>query len=85
MEYQLPHELHERIRIWMSVGNYDSESAVLRDALDALEHRELAKSRWDERNRTAISQSESGLSKPLDDKAILARLRKRLAQQQASL
>ena len=84
MEYQLPPELHERIRFRMSVGEYESEADVLRDALDALEDRELAKNRWDERNRIAISQSEEGLSEPLDDQVILARLRERITQQQAS-
>ena len=49
---------------------------------DTLESREQVQARWDERNRLAIAESEEGLSKPLDDHAILARLRERLAQQQ---
>jgi hypothetical protein len=47
------------------------------DALDQIEQDKLV--RWNERNRLAIEQSEQGLSEPLDDEKVLARLRERLA------
>jgi len=35
--------------------------------------------RWHERNRLAGQQSQQGLSRPLNDETVLARLRKRFA------
>ena len=46
------------------------------DALDQLEEQKLT--RWREGNRIAQEQSQQGLSKPLDDEAVLGRLRSRL-------
>lgn len=66
----------------MSDGRYQSEDDVLREAMDALDQLEQDKLiRWDERNRLAIRQSQNGLSKPLDDEAVLDRLRERLAKE----
>ncbi len=36
---------------------------------------------WDEKNRVAMKQSQQGLSKPLDDEAVVGRMRSRLAQE----
>lgn len=64
----------------MGQGVYQSEDDVLRDALDALDQMEQDKlARWNERNRLAVEQSSNGLSRPLDDEKVLARLRERLA------
>ena len=66
----------------MSDGRYQSEEDVLREAMDALDQLEQDKLvRWEERNRMAMQQSQQGLSKPLDDEAVLGRLRERLAKE----
>jgi len=80
MNYQFPLDIEERVKARMSDGRYQTEDEVLREAMDALDQLEQDRLiRWDERNRIAIRQSQQGLSKPLDDKAVLDRLRKRLA------
>lgn len=80
MHYQLPHDISERLQACIATGSYRSEEEVLRDALDALAEREGDKlRRWHEGNQVAIEQSRQGLSQPLDDQAVLARLRARLA------
>jgi putative addiction module CopG family antidote len=80
MTYQLPADISERVQACVAGGRYHSEDEVLRDALDALEEREHEKlMRWNEGNAIAIEQSRQGLSTPLDDNAVLARLRARLA------
>ena len=82
MPYQLPPDLDHRIQTYLSAGGFQNEDDVLRSALDALEEREQAKLRhWHEGNRIAIEQSQQGLSKPLDDEAVIARLRARLAKE----
>lgn len=80
MQYQLPPDISDRLQACVAAGGYRSEEEVLRDALDALEQREQEKlRRWHEGNEVAIEQSRQGLSKPLDDEAVLMRLRARLA------
>ena len=80
MTYQFPADVEQLIKQRMTLGIYASEDEVLRDALGALEQREQERlARWDERNRLAIEQSQQGLSRPLDDEKVLARLRERLA------
>ena len=80
MAYQVPTDVEQLIRQRMALGAYSSEDDVLRDALGALEQREQEQlARWDERNHLAIKQSNQGLSRPLDDEQVLARLRARLA------
>jgi Arc/MetJ-type ribon-helix-helix transcriptional regulator len=82
LAYQFPADVEQLIKQRMALGVYTSEDEVLRDALGALEqleHQRLA--RWDERNRLAAEQSQQGLSRPLDDERVLARLRERLAQE----
>jgi Arc/MetJ-type ribon-helix-helix transcriptional regulator len=82
MAYQLPPDIDHRVQAYLGAGGFQSEDAVLRTALDALEDREQERiRRWDDRNRIAIEQSEQGLSKPLDDEAVIARLRARLAKE----
>lgn len=64
----------------MSNGPYQTEDEVIRGAMDAPDRREQdGLIWWEERNRIAIQQSRESLSKPLDDKVVLARLRERLA------
>ena len=82
MDYQFPADVEQLIKERMASGTYGSEDDVLRDALVALEQLEQARlAGWDERNRLAVDQSKQGLSRPLDDERVLARLRKRLAQE----
>ena len=82
MNYQFPPDIEERLKARMSDGRYQSEDDVLREAMDALDQLEQDKLiRWDEGNRLAIRQSREGLSKPLDDEAVLGRLRERLAKE----
>jgi Arc/MetJ-type ribon-helix-helix transcriptional regulator len=82
MHYQFPPDIEDRVRTRMSEGRYQSEDDVIRDAMDALDQVEQDKLvRWNERNQIAMRQSEQGLSKPLDDEAVLGRLRERLARE----
>ena len=82
MSYEFPPDLEQRVRARMSDGRYGSEDDLLREAMDALDQLEQDKIvRWDERNTIAQEQSQQGLSKPLDDEAVLARLRERLARE----
>ena len=82
MNYQFPPDIEERLKARLSDGQYQSEDDVLREAMDALDQLELEKlARWEERNRIAVEQSQQGLSKPLDDEAVLGRLRRRLAEE----
>lgn len=82
MAYDIPSEIRERLQARLTEGTYQSEDEVLRDAMDALDQLELDKlTRWNERNQLAAEQSARGLSNPLDDEKVLARLRDRLAQE----
>jgi Arc/MetJ-type ribon-helix-helix transcriptional regulator len=82
MSYQFPQDIEERVRARMSDGLYQTEDEVIREAMDALDQLEQDRLvRWEERNRIAIRQSQDGLSKPLDDKEVLARLRERLCKE----
>jgi Arc/MetJ-type ribon-helix-helix transcriptional regulator len=82
MAYEIPTDIRDRVKARLDEGAYQNEDEVLRDALDALEQRELDRvTRWNERNQVAIEQSQQGLSKPLDDDQVLARLRERLAKE----
>ncbi|MEX2317926.1 MAG: hypothetical protein WD669_12285 [Pirellulales bacterium] len=82
MPYQLPPDVDHRVQAYLATGGYQNEDDVLRTALDALEERDQEKlRRWNEGNRVAVEQSRQGLSKPLDDEAVLDRLRARLAKE----
>ena len=82
MAYEFPTDIRERLKARLEDGVYQSEDDVIRDAMDALDQIEQDKlTQWNERNRLAIEQSEQGLSKPLDDERVLARLRERLAKE----
>jgi Arc/MetJ-type ribon-helix-helix transcriptional regulator len=82
MNLQLPPDINVRVQAYLGSGAFSSEEDVLRTALDALEERDEEKlRRWHEGNRIAMEQSRLGLSKPLDDEAVLQRLRARLAQE----
>ena len=82
MSYQIPKDIEERVKARMSDGRYQTEDEVLREAMDALDQMEQdTLIRWSERNQIAVRQSQQGLSKPLNDKAMLDRLRKRLAKE----
>ncbi len=80
MHIQLSADICQRVEACIAGGSYLNEEEVLREALDALEQREQEKrQRWSDGNAIAIEQSRQGLSKPLDDAAVLARLRERLS------
>ena len=82
MAYEFPTDIRDRLKARLDDGTYQSEDDVLRDAMDALDQIELDKlTRWNERNQLALEQSGRGLSKPLDDQRVLARLRQRLAKE----
>ena len=83
MTYEFPTDIQERLNARLNGdGVYQSEDDVIRDAMDALDQIEQDKlARWNERNRLATVQSNRGLSKPLDDETVLARLRDRLAKE----
>jgi Arc/MetJ-type ribon-helix-helix transcriptional regulator len=80
MPYQLPPDISDQVQSFVFAG-YRDEDDVLREALKALQEREQEKlRRWHEGNRIAMEQSRQGLSAPLDDAAVIARLRARLAE-----
>jgi Arc/MetJ-type ribon-helix-helix transcriptional regulator len=80
MTHQFPPDVAKLVKDRMASGAYASEDEILRDALGALEQVELDTiKRWQERSRLSAEQSQQGLSKPLDDTRVLARLRERLA------
>ena len=80
MPYHLPADINQRLQACIAAGICQSEDEVLRDALDALEQRNQEKlRRWHDGNAIALEQSRQGLSKPLDDEAVIAKLRERLA------
>jgi Arc/MetJ-type ribon-helix-helix transcriptional regulator len=83
-QYQLSisPDIEECVKARMSDGRYQSEDELLREAMDALDQLEQdILTRWDERNRMSMDQSQQGLSRPLDDEAVLGRLRERLAKE----
>ena len=80
MIHPFPPDIEERVKARMSEGRYASEADLLRDAMDALDQLEEDKLvRWRERNRMAAEQSQQGVSRPLNDNAVLERLRQRLS------
>jgi Arc/MetJ-type ribon-helix-helix transcriptional regulator len=82
MAYQFPPDVEKLVKDRMALGIYSSEDEILRDALGALEQVELDTiRRWEERRRLATDESNRGLSKPLDEAKVLARLRERLAKE----
>ncbi len=82
MAYQLPPDLEQIVLSRVDSGDYQNEEEVLRTAIQLLDQREedLLKN-WQQQNQVAIEQSQQGLSKPLDDDAVLGRLRSRLAKE----
>ena len=83
MAYEFPADIQERLKARLNGdGVYRCEDDVIRDAMDALDQIEQDRiAAWNERNRFATQQSNRGLSKPLDDEKVLARLRDRLAKE----
>lgn len=82
MSYEFPSDVRDRLKVHLDRGGYQSEDDVIRAAMDALDELEQDRlTRWNERNRLAREQSEQGLSRPLDDHQVLARLRERLAKE----
>jgi Arc/MetJ-type ribon-helix-helix transcriptional regulator len=80
LHYQFPPDISQRLEACIAGGRYQTEDDVLREALDALADRERELlERWHQGNAIASEQSRQGLSRPLDDAAVLARLRTRLA------
>lgn len=80
MGYQLPPDLDCRVQAYLGTGGYQNEDEVLRATLE--EREQLKLRRWNEGNHIAIEQSEQGLSNPLDDEAVIARLRAGLAKEE---
>jgi len=75
MTYEFPADIRDRLQARLNDGTYSCEDDVIRDAMDALDEVEQTKhERRSERNRLAAQQSEQGLSRPLDDERVLARL-----------
>jgi Arc/MetJ-type ribon-helix-helix transcriptional regulator len=82
MSHQLSSDLDHRVQDYLAKGEFQSVDEVLHSALDALDEQQKEKlRRWNEGNQTAMEQSRQGLSKPLDDHAVLNRLRTRLAKE----
>ena len=83
MAYEFPADIQERLNARLNGdGVYQSEDDVIRDAMDALDQIEQDRMVvWNERNQLSTEQSNRGLSKPLDDEKVLARLRERLAKE----
>jgi Arc/MetJ-type ribon-helix-helix transcriptional regulator len=80
MSQPFPPDIEERLKARMSEGRYASEADLLREAMDALDQLEEDKLvRWRDRNRMATEQRQQGMSRPLNDHAVLDRLRKRLS------
>ena len=80
MTFQLPPDIHKNIQAHIASGDYQNEEDVLRTAMHLLGQREEdVLKKWDEKNQIAIEQSQQGLSKPLNDQAVLGRMRSRLA------
>lgn len=80
MGLELPADIRQRVATRYSLGGFKSEEDVLREAFDALDQIEEERlTRWRERNRLSEQQSAQSLSQPLDETAVLQRLRKRLA------
>ena len=79
MNHQIPPDIQERIAARIAKGEFSNEDDVLRRAMDALDQLEEEKLvRWNERNQRAIQESARGESRPLNDAAVLQRLRDRL-------
>jgi Arc/MetJ-type ribon-helix-helix transcriptional regulator len=80
MNHSFPPDIQERLAWRLKSGGYASEEEVIRDAMDALEQRDLdVVTRWNERNQLAESQSNHGLCRASNDEEVLGRLRARLA------
>jgi len=79
MAYEFPSDIQDRLQARLNNGFYQSEDEVIRAAMDALDQEKLI--RWDERNQRVMEQSRQGLSAPLDDVQVLARLRERLVRE----
>lgn len=80
MYKSVPADVHDRLVARVVTGHYASEEDVLRDAMDALDQLEEEKLlRWRHRNEASQLESQQGLSRPLNDDAVLKRLRDRLA------
>ena len=87
MSIDIPSDYAAIIQQAVASGAYATPEAALRHALE-LFAAEQAKGdeskleRWHQRNDESISQSQQGLSRPLDEEAVIDRLNSRLADQQ---
>jgi Arc/MetJ-type ribon-helix-helix transcriptional regulator len=80
--YQVPDDVEHLIKQRTALGAYSSEYDVQRDPFESLERPEQERSaRWDKQNHLTIKQSSQGLSRPLDDQQVVARLRARLTKE----
>ena len=78
MDYPLPADLSELIKLHLATGRYKTEDDVIRQALDALSlQEELVSFRQSiARSRQQAAGGEAG---PLDVDAVMRRVRERLA------
>lgn len=80
MSYQFPSDIQAKLDAYLQAGAFLSEDDAIRGAIDAFEQLEAEKlRRWHEQNRLSEEQSAQGLSRPLDEERVIARLRERLA------
>lgn len=90
MNLDVPSEYEDILRQAVASGAFSSPQEALRHAIELLEaersqaysanDNEKRLARWIERNNTSIEQSKQGLSKPLDDAAVISRLKSRISE-----
>jgi Arc/MetJ-type ribon-helix-helix transcriptional regulator len=86
----LPSEYEAILLQAVASGAFSNPQEALRHAIELLDaertqaysvnDNEKRLERWNERNNTAIEQSKQGLSKPLDDDAVMSRLNSRISE-----
>lgn len=87
MSIDIPSDYTAIIQQAVASGAYPTPEAALRHALELFAEEQAKGSeakleRWQQRNEESIHQSEQGLSKPLDETAVVSRLRARLAEEE---
>jgi Arc/MetJ-type ribon-helix-helix transcriptional regulator len=90
MSFDIPSDYAAIIEQAVASGAYPSQESALRHALELFAAEQIrgegAKlNQWHLRNNESVSQSQEGLSKPLDESAVVGRLNARLAEQDARI
>ena len=78
MDYALPAELSEQIKLHLATGRYETEDDVIRQALDALKLKEELIS-FRQSIANSREQAARGEAKPLDVDAVMQRVNGRLS------